>query len=145
MFQSLFQWTLLTNTKQIIILQISIICFNPCFSGSCSRIGTNLLRETGCTLVSILVLVDLAHEFFLRTASFGQLLFQSLFQWILLTNSKPPLGTTNSSTFQSLFQWILLTNEKFSMQKNQDLGFNPCFSGSCSRIIRTVCRASQCL
>ncbi|AAM33059.1 hypothetical protein MM_3363 [Methanosarcina mazei Go1] len=35
--------------------------FNPCFSGSCSRIKRKLLLKP-CNLVSILVLVDLAHE-----------------------------------------------------------------------------------
>ncbi|WP_455709824.1 hypothetical protein, partial [Methanosarcina mazei] len=37
--------------------------FNPCFSGSCSRILDHE-RAQGLRLVSILVLVDLAHEYY---------------------------------------------------------------------------------
>ena len=36
--------------------------FNPCFSGSCSRIRIHFLQEILMQKVSILVLVDLAHE-----------------------------------------------------------------------------------
>ena len=36
--------------------------FNPCFNGSCSRIGNPLPRCRRLSAVSILVLMDLAHE-----------------------------------------------------------------------------------
>ena len=41
-----------------------IIGFNPCFSGSCSRIIQHVYSGATATGVSILVLVDLAHEYF---------------------------------------------------------------------------------
>ena len=54
-------------------------CFNPCFSGSCSRMG-NQGPGNPRTCVSILVLVDLAHEFNLtRSNILGTDSFQSLF------------------------------------------------------------------
>ena len=135
MFQSLFQWILLTNkTSGLKINLVSLVsilvlvdlahefadartryffttCFNPCFSGSCSRISTktpasmilscfNPCFSGSCSriprredrsikqcCVSILVLVDLAHEYCLKLAS--------------------------------------------SFARNC---FNPCFSGSCSRM-----------
>ena len=62
------------------------IGFNPCFSGSCSRIVT-ASTPMNVLLVSILVLVDLAHEFSVKAATAARLFC-----------------------------------------------FNPCFSGSCSRI-----------
>jgi len=37
--------------------------FNPCFSGSCSRIQLDGLPALSEAIVSILVLVDLAREF----------------------------------------------------------------------------------
>ena len=110
-FQSLFQWILLTNRPDLFLWQtlsyVSILVlvdlaheceehlipksqcrsFNPCFSGSCSRIRENNSRLLFIHSVSILVLVDLAHESYFRM-HFKEFLcrFQSLFQWILLTN-----------------------------------------------------------
>ena len=40
--------------------------FNPCFSGSCSRIRQAKVFQDGLYEVSILVLVDLAHEYNLK-------------------------------------------------------------------------------
>ncbi len=62
--------------------------FNPCFSGSCFRISLS----TTCAPVP------------------GG--FQSLFQWILLSNWGQQLLLFPSSEFQSLFQWILLSNDR---------------------------------
>ncbi len=61
--------------------------FNPCFSGSCSRILELLGHNPQAVCVSILVLVDLARELYIALKS--QIL---------------------------------------------ECSFNPCFSGSCSRI-----------
>ena len=87
-------------------------------------------------IVSILVLVDLAREFWYIQNKWPDYLFQSLFQWILLANAgHVPALQVPEQLFQSLFQWILLANWRsgfFSMYRN--IGFNPCFSGSCSRI-----------
>ncbi|GEM_PF-1425083 len=41
---------------------MSTLCFNPCFSGSCSRIVWYAKKRIPLYQVSILVLVDLAHE-----------------------------------------------------------------------------------
>ncbi len=38
-------------------------CFNPCFNGSCSRIGNPMKDSEGNIIVSILVLMDLAREY----------------------------------------------------------------------------------
>ncbi len=44
------------------ILVMLQLCFNPCFNGSCSRMWKTQVLSKHCHLVSILVLMDLAHE-----------------------------------------------------------------------------------
>ena len=61
-FQSLFQWILLANSILKGIYQMKTWSFNPCFSGSCSRMLSEIHRSVRNTDVSILVLVDLARE-----------------------------------------------------------------------------------
>ena len=63
------------------------ISFNPCFIGSCSRIGFSTTGLASTYEVSILVLLDLAHEFNPKLLTHVIYKFQSLFYWILLTNS----------------------------------------------------------
>ncbi len=90
------------------------ISFNPCFSGSCSRIIL-WLKWPRKSLVSILVLVDLAHE--LRESEVQESL----------------LGV-------SILVLVDLAHESYRfpvLSCNSHWGFNPCFSGSCSRIIYT--------
>ncbi len=95
----------------------------------CSRSKVTLVD------VSILVLVDLAHEFKTVYQFRQELEFQSLFQWILLTNKLLQVRWGVLQKFQSLFQWILLTNLSGKPASGQQkISFNPCFSGSCSRI-----------
>ena len=53
--------------------------FNPCFSGSCSRIVVNFGFSMDVIVVSILVLVDLAHESFASISVHPCNKFQSLF------------------------------------------------------------------
>ena len=85
-FQSLFYWILLTNEIE----------------------GIEIDKEAD---VSILVLLDLAHE------------------------SKYTKGAEGLCIqFQSLFYWILLTNSNEEAQTLIADSFNPCFIGSCSRI-----------
>ncbi len=117
------------NTKPL-----KLKCFNPCFSGSCSRIAEYVGLTFRKVDVSILVLVDLAREY---DSSFSYTLycmFQSLFQWILLANSFIHNVISLWYQFQSLFQWILLANQQQSSKRLTLMSFNPCFSGSCSRI-----------
>ena len=136
MFQSLFQWILLANSK--------------------SKSGIELKRG----FQSLFQWILLANGYWLPFLN--QLLilqFQSLFQWILLANIVILITPAYGYVFQSLFQWILLANirryehlpyrDKVSILVLVDLarelsigspyigleiGFNPCFSGSCSRI-----------
>ena len=117
------------------MLDIGKGCFNPCFSGSCSRIFQAGRTPEDFQEVSILVLVDLALEyldsyFHLKALS----LFQSLFQWILLSNDDDSAYLKFIEEFQSLFQWILLSNLYRRTHSSIIVCFNPCFSGSCSRI-----------
>ncbi len=46
-----------------VLCENDLISFNPCFSGSCSRICPSLNPSSIPGVVSILVLVDLAREF----------------------------------------------------------------------------------
>ncbi|AKB55640.1 hypothetical protein MSBRM_2642 [Methanosarcina barkeri MS] len=88
-----------------------VICFNPCFSGSCSRIVYYFGICFNIGYVSILVLVDLAHE--------------STDWW-----------TCRSIQRVSILVLVDLAHEfRLSIENNRAcLSFNPCFSGSCSRI-----------
>ncbi len=85
-------------------------CFNPCFNGSCSRI-LGCMRSMGLSIVSILVLMDLAHEF-------------------------PGLAQATDVEKVSILVLMDLAHES---SKIRGVGrskpcFNPCFNGSCSRI-----------
>ena len=138
---------------------ISRSSFNPCFSGSCSRIycaGSSQLRHRTFQslfqwilltnelnnsklklflIVSILVLVDLAHEFWRRKESEGRACFNPCFSGSCSRILPTDFSGYNLFKFQSLFQWILLTNyDLFETYKTKYSSFNPCFSGSCSRI-----------
>ena len=86
--------------------------FNPCFSGSCSRM-IHLEGQMAPRLdVSILVLVDLAHEQRLKALSLnGMVRFNPCF-----SGSCSRIPRQKSLPFERV-------------------GFNPCFSGSCSRIL----------
>ncbi len=84
--------------------------FNPCFNGSCSRIFCSRGFKIAYS-VSILVLVDLAHEFLL--------IFRIISQ-------HPCFNPCFSGSCSRMF----------SVHGMQGIVscFNPCFSGSCSRI-----------
>ena len=96
-----------------VILDNIADCFNPCFSGSCSRI-CGFAQVHKVTKVSILVLVDLAHEypdyfFDIKKRYRG---FNPCFS-----------GSCSRIT------------EKASLEDMLSVRFNPCFNGSCSRIL----------
>ena len=99
-----------------------LLSFNPCFSGSCSRINIYRNRNAWSHNVSILVLVDLAHE-----------LWQG---W-----SRRPRCL--SMRFRvSILVLMDLAHEYFLEGLSFGGGdcFNPCFNGSCSRIGFVICR-----
>ena len=90
--------------------------FNPCFSGSCYRIRGG----DGCRycfyIVSILVLVDLAIEYIMGTGS------ESVYSVSILV------------LVDLAIEWDIP-----SRRCARRPGFNPCFSGSCYRIL---CRST---
>ena len=88
-----------------------ILRFNPCFSGSCSRIGLRGKLPSGKCAVSILVLVDLAHEC-------------------------QPYRVIYPKKCVSILVLVDLAHEfwHFGQTSVEKICFNPCFSGSCSRI-----------
>ena len=85
--------------------------FNPCFSGSCSRISERFQRVNDGYNVSILVLVDLAHES-------GSTLDRA----------------TEIASFNPCFSGSCSRIWKNGNWYTHFSSFNPCFSGSCSRI-----------
>ena len=93
--------------------------FNPCFNGSCSRISKVFSQDIAIPYVSILVLMDLAREFKRRRGA-------------------------QRGMYVSILVLMDLARE-FSLEDDfddDDLGFNPCFNGSCSRIlIRSVIKS----
>ena len=111
MFQSLFQWILLSNrslyihtcpSTNVSILVLVDLAFEFLPAWSYPAMTEN---------VSILVLVDLAFEFLVVNEYIAvPVLFQSLFQWILLSNDYAYHMPLSNTKFQSLFQWILLSN-----------------------------------
>ena len=109
--------------------------FNPCFSGSCSRMRKRTPDDTKRTPVSILVLVDLAHEF----DEYINLLFYMCFN-PCFSGSCSRMRCNNASNYYSTGVSILvlvdLAHEFLTFPDNRlpSLCFNPCFSGSCSRI-----------
>ncbi len=155
--------------------------FNPCFLGSCSPSSRGLCGSYH-GWVSILVFLDLAlrarqssmirrriarfNPCFLGSCSPRASLvassssvstFQSLFSWILLSESLRDIGSPVRITFQSLFSWILLSESDIFLRRIRNFSvsilvfldlalrdliwkywvttessFNPCFLGSCS-------------
>ena|GEM_PF-4294330 len=91
---------------------ISRSSFNPCFNGSCSRISYTKYFFPLYSVVSILVLMDLALE-----------LYFACIVCIVHGGFNPCFNGSCSRI-------------KFSKAKKQDCyqSFNPCFNGSCSRI-----------
>ena len=110
-------------------------CFNPCFSGSCFRMRRDLV----------------ANSFFNK--------FQSLFQWILLSNRKrywkkrPTMSVSILVLVDLAFEFyrdcvgiplpevsiLVLVDLAFESVMISDdiitlISFNPCFSGSCFRM-----------
>ena len=84
--------------------------FNPCFRGTCSWCADCSCHYTGRDSVSILVFVELALD-------------------------ARPFGGSRSckGEFQSLFSWNLLLMRRLQLPLyRQGLGFNPCFRGTCS-------------
>ncbi len=86
--------------------------FNPCFSGSCSRMRLLLRCLLLSHCVSILVLVDLAREL-------------------------PLFNFKGVSAIVSILVLVDLARESQAHIRKQEQkpSFNPCFSGSCSRIL----------
>ncbi|AAM33058.1 hypothetical protein MM_3362 [Methanosarcina mazei Go1] len=64
---------MLTNFSKVVRKIKRSFSFNPCFSGSCSRIRCTFNVYTIRYIVSILVLVDLAHEYYIRDEIEGEL------------------------------------------------------------------------
>ena len=59
-----------------------------------------------------------------------RIVFQSLFQWIVPSNTDNLLNLFLQFLFQSLFQWIVPSNKIFlNLKILSQSGFNPCFSG----------------
>ncbi len=113
MFQSLFYWLLFTNIEWT---------------------HYNDLYKSFQSLFYWLLLTNHFGTF----GGFYYKMFQSLFYWLLLTNFKPEDAVDLPCTgFQSLFYWLLLTNPLHLPIFCPPPGkcFNPCFIGSCSRII----------
>ena len=158
-FQSLFQWILfgmtraLTSTataanvsilvlvdfvRNVLLLQcrkVAYVRFNPCFSGFCSECSFTIFHTDRQKMCFNPCFSGFCSECFERLrAAKPQVMFQSLFQWILFGMVIVHVSENEIRiTFQSLFQWIL-----FGMQappggpKPGILRFNPCFSGFCS-------------
>ena len=78
--------------------------FNPCFSGSCSRIQRMIMERT-LLLVSILVLVDLAREFFLHSLTKVNTQFVSI---LVLVDLAREFHTAKSSVVHSRLVSILV-------------------------------------
>ena len=87
------------------------VSFNPCFNGSCSRIYLFPSLLYANSLVSILVLMDLAHE------------------W-----SRQCLMLLSLSGFNPCFNGSCSRILTWLSPDAGNFGFNPCFNGSCSRI-----------
>ena len=136
MWKILFQWILLTNSSGSGALDASYLCFNPCFSGSCSRILVSISQTIIISQFQSLFQWILLTNKTIQIATIKRrFMFQSLFQWILLTNTSARVQVFFVGSFQSLFQWILLTNSLDCCNAGvPEVRFNPCFSGSCSRI-----------
>ena len=135
-FQSLFQWILLSNPIPFLTGKdrqpVSILVLVDLARELQTQVDLKRKNQ-----VSILVLVDLARELSkVKNLKSPNKMFQSLFQWILLSNKKYKYYI-HADKFQSLFQWILLSNVRHSNSRLPlfvRVSFNPCFSGSCSRI-----------
>ncbi len=136
-FQSLFQWILLSNYLYIADSNLIHPRFQSLFQWILLSNPIPFLTGKDRQPVSILVLVDLALELSkVKNLKSPNKMFQSLFQWILLSNKKYKYYI-HADKFQSLFQWILLSNVRHSNSRLPlfvRVSFNPCFSGSCSRI-----------
>ena len=132
--------------------------FNPCFSGSCSRILLSRTLQL-CTRVSILVLVDLAHECESLVYTTDIISFNPCFsgscsrirrlgysgKWkhvvsiLVLVDlaHEYSLPLTNAPSCTSFNPCFSGSCSRIGIELNtmvSELGFNPCFSGSCSRI-----------
>ena len=138
---------------------ICIICFNPCFSGSCSRIWVCIWDSLRREVVSILVLVDLARESDLRQWGLPRVAVSILVLVDLAREFLPdPHGACKipvsilvlvdlaressdlsrcKRTQVSILVLVDLAREWLLSGRNTQTvtGFNPCFSGSCSRIL----------
>ena len=84
--------------------------FNPCFSGSCFRIPIGLEYLRLPTHVSILVLVDLAFEFLISSHELKEKTVSILVLVDLAFEFIDMRYYSETHEFQSLFQWILLSN-----------------------------------
>jgi len=138
--------------------------FNPCFNGSCSRINNQFQKSPDADFVSILVLMDLAHEFLSNirqlVTHFGfnpcfngscSRIFIHSFLFLFSLSFNPCFNGSCSRIFSSSqvaifvnFVSILvlmdLAHESPTplYAPGTELGFNPCFNGSCSRIIQRL-------
>ena len=87
-FQSLLCWMLLGNNEKIMINNRIYISFNPCYVGCCSGIFVGCSLWRSIERVSILVMLDVAREFYIGFTFFeSDFEFQSLLCWMLLGNS----------------------------------------------------------
>ena len=89
--------------------------FNPCFNGSCSRIGHRIFKKAELRNVSILVLMDLAREY-----------------------SPPSLGVPSGRRFNPCFNGSCSRMNNRKTFREAYYRFNPCFNGSCSRILSRI-------
>ena len=106
-------------------------CFNPCFIGCYSLTSFNGRSASVRKMFQSLfywMLLSNSHFPRVRPCLWW---FQSLFYWMLLSNFLPGTRLWINSRFQSLFYWMLLSNAILSAGDSpaRSPGFNPCFIG----------------
>ena len=131
-FQSLLSWITPTNRLASPARRLRTRCFNPCCPGSRPPTGRKPATSVARPSVSILVVLDHAHqrrEYMPGSANVG---FQSLLSWITPTNSRSGRSARSAHTgFQSLLSWITPTNAcNPGPGAPRAGGFNPCCPGS---------------
>ena len=142
-----------------LLLQLLILGFNPCFSGSCIRIFYCYSCRGYLWFQSLFQWILHSNFAHLRRIGHDRVMFQSLFQWILHSNtaihakavpghlvsilvlvdlafeySKPVAAGLERFCFNPCFSGSCIRIKKTNQKKNKRKSFNPCFSGSCIRI-----------
>ena len=144
-FQSLFSWNLPSDLHRTPCLADLTRSFNPCFLGTCPRIRIS-------TSLAIVERYSF-NPCFLGTCPRipaywngpnDPPLFQSLFSWNLPSDSELAVGWLLCAVFQSLFSWNLPSDLAASCTARRSTGgFNPCFLGTCPRILHQIASNSS--